>query len=76
MSIIRLHNVTKRYDDKLVLREINLKLDPGDRVGLLGKNGSGKTTLLRLILARRRPTRAPRRWTLRFPSDILPVLRS
>jgi ATP-binding cassette subfamily F protein 3 len=55
MSIIRLRNVTKRYDDKLVLREINLKLDPGDRVGLLGKNGSGKTTLLRLILSQEAP---------------------
>ena len=55
MSIIRLRNITKRYDDKLVLREVNFKLDEGDRVGLLGKNGSGKTTLLRLILGQEAP---------------------
>ncbi len=61
MSIIRLrgrsgtNGITKRYEDKLVLREINFKLDAGDRVGLLGKNGSGKTTLLRLILGQETP---------------------
>jgi ATP-binding cassette subfamily F protein 3 len=56
MSLIRLHDVTKRYDDKLVLREVYFRLSQGERVGLIGKNGTGKTTVLRLILGQEEPT--------------------
>ena len=56
MSIVRLSNVTKSYDGNLVLREVYLRLDAGDRVGLIGRNGSGKTTVLRLILGQEEPT--------------------
>lgn len=51
MSLIRVHNVTVRFDDRLILREVFFKLVKGDRVGFIGRNGGGKTTLLRLILA-------------------------
>jgi len=50
MSRIRFNNIYKDYDGKPVLREVFFKLNPGDRVGLIGKNGAGKTTALRLIL--------------------------
>ena len=56
MSLIRLHNVTKRYDDSLVLREVYFRLSEGERVGLIGKNGTGKTTALKLILGQEQPT--------------------
>jgi len=56
MSLIRLHDVTKRYDDKLVLRDVFFRLSRGDRVGLIGKNGTGKTTVLKLILSQEEPT--------------------
>jgi len=55
MSLIRLQNVTKAYEDKPVLREIYLRIAAGDRVGLIGRNGSGKTTLLKLILGQEAP---------------------
>jgi ATP-binding cassette subfamily F protein 3 len=55
MSIIRLRNVTKRFDETQVLREVFFRLDPTERVGLIGRNGSGKTTLLRLILGQIEP---------------------
>ena len=51
MSLIRVQNVTMRYDDRLVLREVNFRLQKGDQVGFIGQNGAGKTTLLKLILA-------------------------
>ena len=51
MSYARLHDVTVRFDDRLVLREAFFRLQKGDRVGLIGRNGAGKTTLLTLILA-------------------------
>ncbi|MBF4577609.1 ABC-F family ATP-binding cassette domain-containing protein [Frondihabitans sp. VKM Ac-2883] len=50
MSLIRLNDVSVRFENRPVLREAFLKLDSGDRVGLIGRNGSGKTTLLKLIL--------------------------
>ncbi len=39
------------YGDTPILRRVNLRIDPDDRVALLGRNGNGKTTLARLIAA-------------------------
>jgi ATP-binding cassette, subfamily F, member 3 len=41
--------------DKPVLQRLNLRLDPDDRVALLGRNGNGKTTLARLLAAQLAP---------------------
>ena len=49
MELIEFKNVSKKYDDKLVLKDINLKIGRGKMVGLLGKNGEGKTTMIKLI---------------------------
>ncbi len=56
MSLIRLQNLTMRFDDHVILRDVFFRLSRGDRVGLIGKNGSGKTTLLKLILGREEPS--------------------
>ena len=56
MSLIRIKNVTKSYDQRLVLREIFFRIAAGECVGLIGPNGSGKTTLLNLLLKREEPT--------------------
>ena len=50
MSIIRLNNITKKYNSKTILHSIFFKLDKSQKVGLIGINGSGKTTLFKLIL--------------------------
>lgn len=55
MSLVRLHDVSVRFDNTQILREAYFRLEPGDRVGLIGKNGSGKTTMLQLILDRISP---------------------
>ncbi len=50
MSLIRFNDVEVRFENSLVLREAFFRLEPGDRVGLIGRNGSGKSTMLKLIL--------------------------
>ena len=55
MSLVRLQDVSVRFDNTRILREAYFRLEPGDRVGLIGKNGSGKTTMLQLILDRITP---------------------
>jgi ABC-type polysaccharide/polyol phosphate transport system ATPase subunit len=58
--MIRLINVSKDYETKAgprrVLDNINLVVNPGQRVGILGRNGAGKSTLVRLISGAEQPT--------------------
>ena len=49
MSLVRLNDVSVVFDDTPVLREAFFRLEPGDRVGLIGKNGSGKSTMMNLL---------------------------
>lgn len=55
MSLVRLNDVTVRYENTMILREVFLRLESGDRVGIIGRNGSGKTTLLKLVLDQIQP---------------------
>jgi ATPase subunit of ABC transporter with duplicated ATPase domains len=56
MSILRFQNVSLRYENVQVLRDVYFRLDAGERIGLIGKNGSGKTTVLRLLTGQLEPT--------------------
>ena len=49
MNLVRLDNLTHHYSDRILFDSVNLLINQGDRIGLIGRNGSGKTTLLRLI---------------------------
>jgi len=58
--MIRLVHVTKQYDTnagrRTVLSNVNLVINPGERIGILGRNGAGKSTLVRVISGAERPT--------------------
>jgi ATP-binding cassette subfamily F protein 3 len=53
--LITLDMATVGYDSTPILRRLNMRIDPDDRVALLGRNGNGKTTLARLIAAQLAP---------------------
>lgn len=48
-KILSLKNVSKAYKSRKVVNEVNMEIDRGEIVGLVGRNGAGKTTILRMI---------------------------
>ena len=50
--IIRLENASVGYDDKVILRNLDLRIDQDDRIALLGANGQGKSTFAKLLADR------------------------
>jgi len=49
MELLEIKNLTKVFDKKTALKDVNLTITSGKIIGLLGKNGAGKTTLIKLI---------------------------
>lgn len=49
-SMIAFNNVSFKYDDEWVLRDINLCIAKGEKIGIVGTSGSGKTTLVNLLM--------------------------
>ena len=49
MKLLEIKDLNKSFDNKEILKDINLNIQHGKIIGLLGKNGVGKTTLIKLI---------------------------
>ncbi len=49
MAVLNLVNITKLYGAEIILSDISLQLQTGEKAGLIGPNGSGKTTLLKIV---------------------------
>jgi len=56
LPVIELVNAACRYDHQAVFDQVNLKIYPGQFVGIVGPNGAGKTTLLKAILGIIKPS--------------------
>jgi ABC-2 type transport system ATP-binding protein len=54
--MIQLVDVTKRYDDTIVVDRLNLQINAGEIVGMIGHNGAGKSTTLKIIAGQVEPT--------------------
>ena len=55
MSLISLQNITLSFGGPAILQQINLQIEPGERVCLIGRNGEGKSSLMRLIAGGLKP---------------------
>lgn len=47
--VLDIKDLSKRFEDKSLFKNVNLKIYRGERVGLIGKNGTGKSTLLKIL---------------------------
>ena len=55
MPQITIQELTVGYRGPSLLNEVSCRIEPGEKIGLLGRNGSGKTTLMRLIAGQEQP---------------------
>ena len=55
MPLLQLQQVTLRYTDLPLLDKVDLQIDPGERVCLVGRNGAGKTSIMRVISGEEKP---------------------
>ena len=56
MSIIEVRGLSKSFEDRWVLSNVNFQVEEGDIFGYLGPNGAGKTTTMRIMLGLLKPT--------------------
>ena len=75
MPLLQLRQITLRYTDRPLLDKVDLQVDPGERVCLVGRNGSGKTSLMRVISGEEQPQegeiiRPPGTILTRLPQEV------
>ncbi|PRR80369.1 ABC-F family ATP-binding cassette domain-containing protein [Clostridium vincentii] len=49
MNLVTLDNIKKSYSEKMLLNDVTLSINDGDRIGVIGINGAGKSTLLKIV---------------------------
>ncbi len=54
-SVIRAEHVCKSFGDRAIIKDFTLRVQRGDRIGIVGANGAGKTTLLKLLTGESAP---------------------
>lgn len=49
-DVVKIENLEKAFDEKVIFENLNMNINYGEKVALIGKNGSGKSTLIKMIL--------------------------
>jgi ABC-type multidrug transport system ATPase subunit len=76
MEVVRLRKVSKRYGRREILADVDLQLNAGELLALVGANGSGKSTVLRLMAGLSRPSAGTVQRTARVVSYVPDVFTS
>ena len=63
-DVLEVKNLTKKYDDLVVLNKINFSIDVGERIAILGENGIGKTTLINCLIDESKKDSGVINWSL------------
>ena len=54
-SVIAVQDITKSYGERTIIKPFSLRIQRGDRIGIVGANGAGKTTLLKMLTGEMEP---------------------
>ncbi|HEV7233441.1 MAG TPA: ABC-F family ATP-binding cassette domain-containing protein [Sphingorhabdus sp.] len=54
-TVINAENVGKSFGERVIIRDFTLRIQRGDRIGIVGANGTGKTTLIRMLTGETKP---------------------
>jgi ABC transport system ATP-binding/permease protein len=68
--MITARNISKRFDDEVIVKDFSTRIFRKDRVGLIGPNGAGKTTLLRMLTGELEPDTG----SVKLGTNLLPVV--
>jgi ATPase subunit of ABC transporter with duplicated ATPase domains len=73
-EVLKVKDISKAYDDNIVLLDLNFTLERGDRLAIIGPNGIGKSTLLKIAMGQLAPDEGSSEWGYEahpgyFPQD-------
>ena len=72
MALITIQDLSIGFRGPILLDCVNCRIDPGQRIGLLGRNGAGKTTFMRLLCGEIEPDRGEVQLTPQTTVALLP----
>jgi ATP-binding cassette subfamily F protein uup len=55
MNILVMDNVSKTFGDRIILQNVSVGIEKGEKIGLLGINGSGKSSFLKMVVGWEEP---------------------
>jgi len=68
--VIEAEHISKRFGERVVIRDFSTRIVRGDKIGLIGPNGAGKTTLLKMLMG----TLAPDSGKVRLGTNLSPIV--
>jgi ATPase subunit of ABC transporter with duplicated ATPase domains len=76
---LEVNHISKSFGDLAVLQDINLRVEPGEKIAIIGPNGVGKTTLLKTLMEEIKPDSGDIKWgatieTSYFPQDTADII--